>query len=295
MSRSTSPGRRGTSSGDRSSNAPFRDTLRFNDEAYAGVTSYLDQLSESNLEKVDRQEIRYPYRPAYLVKMKVMQPCGGVNYLLVRPRNLSVQGLGILHGGFLHPGTLCELELQTLSGETQRVKGKVRHCKLFTRHVHIIGICLREPLVLSEYLAPEVIEAFEQQAAPSQPTARLLCIEADSEQVDVLKKKMQEAGVEVIATGDTPEAREYLLSQPFDLVLLGSGMPSMSPREFIESLEEESLVSPLLLWTDEEADWQLDRGLLRLSRQWTEDEWEGLIKPFLKKKSDEPSTAETNH
>jgi hypothetical protein len=69
------------------------------------------------------------------------------------PIDLSATGLGFLHGMFLHPGTVCDIMLMTLSGHTETVRGVVARCELARGRVHKVGLKFARPLSISRFIA----------------------------------------------------------------------------------------------------------------------------------------------
>ena len=61
-------------------------------------------------------------------------------HLVVVPRDLSTNGVGFLHGGFLHPGSRCFVSMRGNDGKGRSIAGNVVRCRLVRQHVHEVGV-----------------------------------------------------------------------------------------------------------------------------------------------------------
>lgn len=90
-----------------------------------------------------RRRPRHAY-PVPDIPLHVTHPQGGTGQFLVFGRNVSRTGISVLHGGFLHPGTICRLILMRHDDTPLDVSGEVRHCRLVAGNCHEIGIHLHQ-------------------------------------------------------------------------------------------------------------------------------------------------------
>ncbi|MFP4146046.1 MAG: hypothetical protein ACOCTI_08465 [Phycisphaeraceae bacterium] len=60
----------------------------------------------------------------------------------VQVRNISRQGVGLLHGAFVHPETPCSVTLITAQRQGIRATGEVAFCRHLKGHIHEVGIRL---------------------------------------------------------------------------------------------------------------------------------------------------------
>jgi hypothetical protein len=101
----------------------------------------------------DRRDLdatRYPLvRPA---AMRVVHPGGNVTSHLVRTRNLSAGGVGILHSSFLHPGTACHFAIKTIHGENVAVPARILWCRHVEGRCHELGLRFDRMLQIDEFV-----------------------------------------------------------------------------------------------------------------------------------------------
>ena len=131
----------------------------------AQVRETLD-LVDRTAEVVDaadkRRHARWRFRLPGPMRMACVRDGGHTIYELA-PRDLSVQGLAGLVGGFLHTGTVCMLSVPMLDGERFRLSGTVRVCKHVAGAIHEVGIELADPVDVSCF-----VEQVKEEVAPTQ-------------------------------------------------------------------------------------------------------------------------------
>jgi hypothetical protein len=79
-----------------------------------------------------------------------LQAVGGTTQFAVKCRNISRRGVGFLHGGYVHPGTLCEVTIITKRRVGFRATGKVVRCQHIGDKIHEVGVRLDSDLDLVE-------------------------------------------------------------------------------------------------------------------------------------------------
>ncbi|MEM6459447.1 MAG: PilZ domain-containing protein [Planctomycetota bacterium] len=73
---------------------------------------------------------------------------------LVRTRNLSAGGVGLIHNAFLYPGTPCHVALQTRHGESVALPGTVVWCRHVSGRGHEVGLRFDWIIEIDEFIAP---------------------------------------------------------------------------------------------------------------------------------------------
>lgn len=93
-----------------------------------------------------RRESRRWRAQTQKVVVLVQDESGARRSLVMAPRNMSTGGMGLLHGGFLHPGGLCVLVLRDVRGRAAQVSGKVVRCTHLKGTIHDIGVRFDAPV-----------------------------------------------------------------------------------------------------------------------------------------------------
>lgn len=70
---------------------------------------------------------------------------------LMETRNLSVMGISLLHGAFIHPGVCARVALTARNGETRHIEGRVVACRYLRQGVHEVGVRFESPIRIRDY------------------------------------------------------------------------------------------------------------------------------------------------
>ncbi len=114
------------------------------------LLDHLDQPEDAK-DTVRRQFSRWPFRQA-TINVTITHPGGSSVTLRLACRNLSKGGVGLLHSSFVHPGSLCKIELPNLSGTRDRVDGVIQRCTHRRGTLHELGVRFRQPIDLTRYV-----------------------------------------------------------------------------------------------------------------------------------------------
>ena len=114
----------------------------------ADITTALDRLHESEPRGGGggRAHDRHVYNPPLPIHIEMTQPGGVAAIFVVRPVDLCDDGIGFLHGGYVHQGTKAMVRLVTHDGETLAVNGKVAHCRCLHGRIHFAGMQFDKPI-----------------------------------------------------------------------------------------------------------------------------------------------------
>lgn len=83
---------------------------------------------------------RYPFRAMNIV-LHLQQPGDGIAQTFRCPtRNLSKGGISILHGGFVHQGSRCLVQLMSSPDPGEPIAGTVVGCRYIQANVHEVHI-----------------------------------------------------------------------------------------------------------------------------------------------------------
>jgi len=196
-------------------------TIRLDDERIAEI---LDRLDANDVTKESgRQAQRYRYRVKALV-IHMQQPGFPTPVpFLVPGRNISSAGLSFLHGGFVHPGTRCLVQLITSSGVWTNVGGTAMRCQLIEGNVHEVGVRLDKEIDPAVYCA----EALR---------SRVLLVEDDPSIARLARFHLEQldADVDLAQTGE--EAVNLALQSAYDLILMDVELPVMDGLEAVKLL-----------------------------------------------------------
>jgi len=206
-----------------------------------------------------RQDNRMDYRPEDGVWVKLTHPTGLVVDLVVVPRDISRRGISFLHGSFVHIGTRCVLNLQSVSGEQINVSGSVLRCHYLTSGVHEVTVKFDGPISLNEVLclcskhkneAKSNVRLVEDKDLLSY---RVLYVEDSADDRQLARHIMTQLGIQVYLASNGDEALKLIPTTPIDMVLTDVYLPGMSGLELAERLRSTGFTAPIVMVTADES------------------------------------------
>ena len=166
-----------------------------------------------------RHESRFAYRRDSKLVVTIFHPGGSTVRYAVKPRNLSVNGVSFLHGGFLHLGTQCVVSLESRDGKRVNAIADVVRCVFHKRTVHEIGLKFRASVDLRRFLSQQELGDGSEGADLPPLAGRILCIEPSIDDRDLLRFMLEKIGVQVMMVADGPEAQALIEDgMAFDVV-----------------------------------------------------------------------------
>lgn len=187
-------------------------TLRIDEERIAALLEKLDAGPE--YAGADRRNPRFRYRIKGLV-VHMQQPgfAAPVPYV-VPSRNLSSTGMSFLHGGFVHKGTRCLVQLITSYGTWTNVMAAVVRCRYLEGNVHEVGVRFDQEVNPAVYCSAAV-------------QSRVLVAEDEPMQAKLVIFHLQQLNTEVHHAENGQAVLEMVAKSPYDLILMDMEMPGM--------------------------------------------------------------------
>lgn len=206
------------------------------------IVALLDEMDvEPSAWHSARRDSRYKYR---LNEVVVLMQQPGVNApvaYIVPTRNISARGLSFLHGGFVHPGTLCVVQLLTARGAQQNVVGIVRRCRYVQNNVHEVAVHFKNAIDPAAFCRDAV-------------ALRALVAEDDLGLAKLCKLHLGKLHCEVEVALDGPSAVESAMAARFDLVLLDMGLPPTGGFDTARELRARGYGGMIIGGTDSDED-----------------------------------------
>lgn len=128
------------------------DTVRLDAAAQKRLMDDLDRAGAAASAGLpaERRGIRVRYRPG-VVPIEVSQPSGHVQQFAVLPRNLSVWGMGFVHGRFVYATSRIKAILPRLDGAMPALAGAVVNCRHLMGLLHEVAVRFDEPIDLTQF------------------------------------------------------------------------------------------------------------------------------------------------
>lgn len=235
------------------------DTLRMNQaQRDALLESLSDKTDNSRDDNDARRHTRVDFR-AGDVNVTFLHPGGVETTCVVTPRNLSVSGLGFLHGGFIHENTECFFELPTLFGDTRRVRGKVRSCRLVSGRIHEIGVQFESDIDPYEFLEPNdaPCAGVSHNVDPGDLSGSVLAVESSPADARLLAHHLRDSNVTLEVRSTLEEAEEDIASGAFDVLCFGdSALGANGGADEVQGARSQGFDGPIIAMTAEsKGDW----------------------------------------
>lgn len=199
---------------------------------------------------VGRRFRRWVYRDR-AIPARVEHLGGSVVECEVAPRDLSCTGIGLLHNGFFHAGTIVTLTLHSLDHEPVHVKGIVRWCRHTIRQIHESGIEFVQPIDPRNFLRLDnsVDSLIYESVAPEELAGSVLHVEPNSAERKLLAHMVRQSNLSVVGVGTLAEAVAAINTSHFDVVIAEADFDDGSAIELLTALADKGLRTPVIVLT----------------------------------------------
>jgi CheY-like chemotaxis protein len=215
------------------------------------LTALCDRLDagEGSAANVKREFVRFAFRRT-LVLVEVIQPGGTTAKFAVVSRNLSANGVSLLHSAYIHAGSRCVVTLPHPLLQWIQVSGKVARCVHRGGRVHEIGVRFDEKIQTRELLSLDTMnEAYTMERVdPARLAGRILVIDDSDLEHTLIDRLLDGTGLEVC------HARSYddivaQIGEGFDMLLVDYHLKDTNGPAVIARLQEAGHEIPTLLIT----------------------------------------------
>jgi hypothetical protein len=131
-----------------------RDILRLSPREAGEVLGKIEAQTYNVVANDRRRSPRVPYREVSRLAVMLENEQAGRRTHALLPRNISRQGISLLHGKFVYDSTGCVLGLKALDGQIVPIRGRVIWCRLIGGRVHEFGAQFEDPIDLDDFVAP---------------------------------------------------------------------------------------------------------------------------------------------
>ncbi|MEM8836261.1 MAG: response regulator [Planctomycetota bacterium] len=225
-----------------------QDTLRLKPKEVEELLTELNR-AQSNDGTSMRQHKRWALQ-AQRVVMTVPDKYGNRQHLLAVPQNLSVNGMSVIIGGFMHSGTRVAVTLRRIDGRAEAVSGKVVRCTHIRGHVHTLGIRFERSVAPRDYFIEQsnayVFNA--EHVDVSALSGRVLIFTADTAEQRLLATYFEGSKLDLLYATDRDSAMGALEDEP-DLVFADHEQAEGDGIEFVLAMRTEGYTMPVVLMT----------------------------------------------
>ena len=230
----------------------FHQHLKLNVRESRLIAKQLDEEAENFSGNMNRATTRHPLRISN-IPISVEHPEGGSSRILANSRNVSKGGISVLHGGYLHIGSVCQLVLKLNAREFRIMRGVVRYCR------HVADCCHEIGIQFTERFSP-IDGIWQPLDAAAPPSLRpknndisvhgsVLIAEPFEPDQLMLEQRLKSHGLCVVFSSDPDKILHILAHESIDLTLFGFSLSSERDLQFIESVKSLSGDDPLIVMT----------------------------------------------
>jgi len=209
----------------------------------------LDREGLSSIAAFKREFARWPFRRS-TVAAEITHPGGTITRLKLACRNLSKGGIGLLHGGFLHQGSMCRVWLPKLTGGTVEVQGVVTRCMHRRGAVHEIGVKFEAPIDLTQFIKGSRYGNFHtiERVDADKLAGRMLYVEDSESDIRIMRHFLRETAVTVRTVSGVDQAMNEA-KQGFDVIVAHWSAEGAKGTELIRTLRREGVKTPAIVVT----------------------------------------------
>lgn len=237
--------------------SPQVNTLRLSVRELSSLLDKLDTVSPApdGPGHPDREFVRWRFRDPF-VEVQVDHPGGNRQTLRLASRNLSRQGISLLHSAFVYPGTPCRVVLKESGSRGRGVKGIVKRCEHRGGRVHELGIRFDEEISTKDILGLDPMrEGYSvEKIRPERLQGSVLVVASSEMDEQIILKMLEETSMQLHATRDEATIRERIV-KGCDLLLIDSVLDEeRSGIDLLSELRGESFDAPVVVITGDTSD-----------------------------------------
>ncbi len=186
--------------------------------------------------------------------LQVRHPSGSFTERPAASYRLGPRSITVLHRGFIHPRTRCQINLPTLQGTYLGVEGTIADCRHVSGLFHDSIVQFDEPLDLGALIkwSPEIAAMVAACEQPRELVGRVLCLDPSESEQALLELRLADTKLQVHGVGTAAEAYDLTKrSGGWDLIVSEMSDGHASIEEFIPGIRKLGEFAPLLLLTSE--------------------------------------------
>ena len=238
-----------------------REQRRLLDEMDAQARAELSDAQQDDR----RSHTRHNYRPPS-VAIQVTHPGGGYARYLVGARNLSQEGVGLIHGGFLYDGAGCTVVLETRQNELLAFPGTIVACRHVDAKIHEIGVRFSRKIDIETYFQlVEPVDLAPGAAGTKRPEKRalegtVLYIDPSVAACDQAVRFLADQEMSVVTARHLGGGLDALRRDAFDVVVCEGDLDGVPGDEAMVKIRDAGHTGPVAFVTrspDEERDSRL--------------------------------------
>lgn len=185
---------------------------------------------------------------AQKVVMTILGEHGDRSHYVTIPRNISTQGISVLHGGFLHIGQKCAISIRSVNGKAESVSGEIVRCRHVRGEVHELGVKFDRVITPREFFVQTGSDyLFDAEHVEAEELVGRVLLVCDS---DADKRLIQHLFAEseiVFSFAENGESGLEQLAVEPDLAFVDDSLGDMNGIDFVTEARRKAMSTPIVL------------------------------------------------
>ena len=192
------------------------------------------------------------YTPAHTMCRARIEHGGGSGVdRLVYVVDLSTNGIGLIHHGYIHLNTTIRVEMLTTDGERVYLRGTVRWCSYLSGNLHMLGLQLVEPANPKHFVDSAVWLSQPEDNVDRYWSVRRRALYMNDEPLEhgAMKMLLENANIDCIPAATVGAALDSVDTGQFDLVIMEDQVDGTGCEEVVHSLQSRLYAGPVAVLT----------------------------------------------
>lgn len=220
------------------------------------LDAMLDQIDSMTDETptLRRTYVRWAYRNERVV-LRLEHPGGSTVDLPLASRNLSRDGVSLLHSSYVHQGSRCVVLLDHLSKGSIEVRGEIVRCNHLVGRVHEVGVRFDDLIQTKEFLDFDPMnECYSVEAVdPAKLAGRVLIVDVDELECKLIRKHLVGTSLRCESEIDPDKAVEKAAKE-IDVILTEFHLGSSQGTDLIRELRANGVRAPVIIVSCDKTD-----------------------------------------
>lgn len=229
-------------------------TLKLDQRGLEALDARFSEELPNTRSRADREHTRFEFRKT-LILLELVHPDGNIVRLPVVSRNLSRQGIALMHSAYVHVGTECRVCIACPPNKWIRVPGNVSRCEHRSGTTHELGIRFDEEIDARDILRLDSMSGLwtRERVDPQRLRGRLLVLDTDDLTHRLIDGLLKDTELQVL---HATTAEEALQTAPeCDLVLCEYHLDNdTTGAAFTTNLLQNCSSTPVLLMTGDRSE-----------------------------------------
>ncbi len=187
------------------------------------------------------------------VLLTVHNTGGTARQFVTCARNISAGGACLLHGGFVHEGTGCDVALGTLWGDAEHISGVIVRCRHVEGQVHELGISFEKEIDPRCFTVNATSSAQSSRAPKTTHpiNGRVLYLDKDPAQLQLLSMHLRNTDIKLTTLESVAKALPEVEKSAYDLFMCELDLGDIRGEAVIQAVRSAGLTLPIVVITDE--------------------------------------------